>query len=93
MRLHKFFADGEPQTEAIDRSGFGQSVKLLKDLIEMFCRYASPSINHQHLQVTVDNLTAEIDRRLRRRELDSIAEQVDQDLRDQIEIHRHPWQI
>ena len=33
MRPHKFIANEEPQTEAIDRTGFREPVKFLKDLI------------------------------------------------------------
>jgi len=93
MRLHKFLADEESQTETIDRTEFLQAMKLLKDSIKITVWNTSSAINHRHLQFAIDNLAANIDWLVRGRKLNSIAEQIDEHLRDQIEIHGYQGKI
>ena len=93
MRLHKFLADEESQTETICRIDAFQAMKLLEDSLKISVRYASSAINHRYFQFAVYNLTANIDWLVRGRKLDSIAEQIDEHLRDQIEIHGRQGQI
>jgi len=50
MRLHKFLADEESQTETIYRTDALQAMKPLKDSLKIFVRYASSAINHRYLQ-------------------------------------------
>ena len=63
MGFHKFFADGKSESEAIDRTGFGKPVKLLKNAAEIFFRDATSPIGHGNLELIADYSALQLDRR------------------------------